>query len=156
MQLKDFGITACAEPSRPSSKPSIPKLVLSLALVPDRRWPRLLGCHEVGVTAGWVRPVSKTRLEQPPDRPVRPSDPPAAAPAGTAGSQDVVVRRRAADVDHVLATEVAARPPKRVRRDPPQRLAVRSRADRGICDLLDALGSKAFSLEGALTEASCV
>jgi hypothetical protein len=127
-------------------------LVLSTELVPDRRWHRPLGRHEMEVTAGSVAPVSETRLEQPPDRPVRPPDSPAAAPAGAAGSQDVVVT---AGVDHVLATEVAAAPPKRVRRDPPRRLpTVRSRADRGICDLLDLLSS--VSVEGARTEASCV
>ncbi len=130
-------------------------LVLSTELVPDRRWHRSLGRYEMEVTAGSVAPVSETRLEQPPNRPVRPPDSPSAAPASTAGSQDVVVT---AGVDHVLlATEVAATPPKRVRRPLPRRLpTVRSRADRGICDLLDLLSSKAVSVEGARTEASCV
>ena len=132
----------------------IQALALSRAVVSDPRGRHILGHRQVEMSAGWVPPVSETRLDQPPDRPVRSPDSPADAPAGRAGSQEVV-RLCASEVDHVVATEVAT-PPKRLRRDPAQRhLAIRSRADRGICDLRNTISSRFLSVEDALTEASC-
>jgi flagellar biosynthesis protein FlhF len=105
-------------------------LVLSTRLVPARGWRRLVGRREVEVTAALTPTVSESRLEQPPHRPVRPPDSSAAAPTAPAGSQEIVARLRAVGVDLVLATEVAAALPPRVRRDTSERVLVEALAGR--------------------------